>query len=43
MELSVEYKVHDMLQADFGRMELHLAEVEMPHGVRRRAVVEGRI
>jgi S-adenosylhomocysteine hydrolase len=43
MELSVEYKVHDMSQADFGRMELHLAEVEMPHGVRRRAAVEGRI
>jgi adenosylhomocysteinase len=37
MELSVEktasgreYKVRDMSQADFGRMELDLAEVEMP-------------
>ena len=25
-----EYKVKDMSQADFGRMELELAEVEMP-------------
>jgi adenosylhomocysteinase len=37
MELSVEktasgreYKVRDMSQADFGRMELDLAEVELP-------------
>eukprot|EP00854_Cymbomonas_tetramitiformis_P033158 gene33158-42418_t len=25
-----EYKVKDMAQADFGRMEISLAEVEMP-------------
>jgi hypothetical protein len=47
MELSVEktgveYKVRDMSQADFGRMELDLAEVEMPHGVQWRIAVEWR-
>jgi adenosylhomocysteinase len=25
-----EYKVKDMSQADFGRIEIHLAEAEMP-------------
>jgi S-adenosylhomocysteine hydrolase len=47
MELSVEktgveYKVRDMSQADFGRRELDLAEVEMPHGVQWRIAVEWR-
>jgi hypothetical protein len=46
MELSVEktgveYMVRDMLQADFGHMELDLMEVEMLHGIRYRTAVEG--
>ena len=27
---SVQYKVKDMTQADFGRLEIELAEAEMP-------------